>query len=213
MKYVGLILLLLINTPVFSMNDASYLSIAQEALKNKDSQTLKYKGDAERAIKQVESIINKNSMDSNRMLNKSELNKSVNIMIFVSFSMPDESLKAYMRDAKKIHASLVIRGLIDNSFKKTFQHISLLIKQSGGNGIELNPLWFKRFNIKSVPTVVVVNNDGECIRNNTCQIDSDYDSVAGNITLISALRLIRDRGINKEIAKVAIDKLEARGNA
>lgn len=213
MRYIGLILLLLISMPVIAMNEANYLLFAEEAMKNKDSQTQKYRNDAEIAMKQAKNIVNLNSINNNQKLDSNQSNKSTNIIIFVSFPMPDESLKSYMRDAKKIHASIVIRGLIDNSFKKTFLKVSSLIKEAGGGGFELNPLWFKRFNIKSVPTVIVVNHDGECIRHNTCQIERDYDSVAGNVTLVSALRLIRDKGVNKDVVNAAINKLEAQGDA
>ncbi len=70
--------------------------------------------------------------------------------------MPHSSLESYLRDAKKVNASVVIRGLIDNSFQKTSLHIANLIKTSGGQGMELNPLLFKKFGIQTVPAVIAI---------------------------------------------------------
>lgn len=124
------------------------------------------------------------------------------IIIFVSFSMPSQSLEAYIHDANKIHASIVIRGLIDNSMKTTYQRIAELVKSSGGGGIELNPLWFKKFNIQKVPAVVIVNED------------KNFDVMVGDIPLEAALREIHDRGeFSRDIAGVALDKLRERKDA
>lgn len=136
------------------------------------------------------------------------------ILIFVSFSMPEQSLEAYLRDAKKIHASVVIRGLINNSFQETFQRMALLIKSSGGNGVELNPLWFRRFGIKDVPAVVIVPQGSACYKNETCAKDRDYDVMTGNITLSAALKMIRDKGeLTSGIAQAALIKLQASTHA
>src|SRR4051794_39817884 len=40
------------------------------------------------------------------------------VQIFISFSMPVESLKAWSRQAKTVHGTLVLRGLVENSLKK-----------------------------------------------------------------------------------------------
>lgn len=131
------------------------------------------------------------------------------ILIFVSFSMPEKSLEAYLRDASKINASVVIRGLIDNSFQKTFQRMAVLVKSSGGSGVELNPLWFKRFGIDRVPAVVIVPKGSTCFDNQTCQREKDFDVMTGDITLTAALYEIRDKGrLTKAIAQAAIQKLQ-----
>src|ERR1700721_885673 len=72
------------------------------------------------------------------------------ILIFVSFSMPKESLKGWMDEAEKIHAPLVIRGLVNNSFKETVKKMTELANDNHG-GVQLDPTLFKAFNIKQVP--------------------------------------------------------------
>ena len=136
------------------------------------------------------------------------------ILIFVSFSMPEKSLEAYLRDAKKIHASVVIRGLIDNSFQKTFQRIAELVKTSGGDGVELNPLWFKHFGIHTVPAVVIVPDESACFTNEICNNKTDFDVMTGDITLSATLRMIRDRGQSTQsIAQEAINTLQGSTHA
>ncbi len=226
MKKCILILLLFFQSLAFAEDD--YRLIAEEVKKQIPQQTAMYRDDAvkaliassditeqhkkdvEQAEKKKESILIANQQLTNNENNK---RKTPSILIFVSFSMPEKSLEAYLSDAKKIHASVVIRGLIDNSFQKTFQRVASLVKSSGGDGIELNPIWFKRFDIKSVPAVVAVPEDSSCFKNDNCQKNRNFDVMTGDITLVSALKIIRDRGVTQNIVQPAIQKLEARGYA
>jgi len=222
------LLFILLFTQSLANASDSYQSIAEEARNNIPKQTAVYKQDAEKALlaaesltknyksdaifsyKQAKSILIYNQQDNHKINDKK---KNPSVLIFISFSMPEKSIESYLRDAKKIHASVVIRGLIDNSFQKTFQRMATLVKSSGGDGVELNPIWFKRFNIKTVPAVVVVGENSACFKNNICQKDRDFDVITGDITLDSALRMIRDRGITKGIAQSALEKLQEGGYA
>jgi conjugal transfer pilus assembly protein TrbC len=131
------------------------------------------------------------------------------ILIFVSFSMPHQSLEAILRDAKKIHATVVIRGLINNSFQSTMLRIAELVKTSGGDGMVLNPIWFKRFAIKQVPSVVAVPEGSVCFMQETCDQDLDYDRITGDIPLSAALKMIRDKGhVTQSIAESALNQLQ-----
>ena len=96
------------------------------------------------------------------------------LYIFVSFSMPKESLKALAVEAKKHNAVLVIRGLIDNSFVKT----AMVLKELG-EGIILDPTLFKEYDIRVLPTFV--RNHGE-----------GYSKIAGNVSLAYALEKLKE---------------------
>lgn len=109
-----------------------------------------------------------------------------NIIIFVSFSMPDESLKGWMREAKIINAPIVVRGFINNSFKDTVNKISVLTKDNQG-GVQIDPTLFERFKVNKVPAVVVVK-EPNCIPGMSCVLD--YDIVYGDVTLAYALKKI-----------------------
>lgn len=131
------------------------------------------------------------------------------VLVFVSMSMPRQSLISTLRDANKIRASVVMRGLVHNSFKETFQEIAGLVKEAGGGGIELNPQAFKRFHIESVPAVVVISPDNSCLNQQTCDRIRDYDVMAGNIPLSAALKEICDRGVAApEEARHALNVLQ-----
>lgn len=108
------------------------------------------------------------------------------IMIFVSFSMPKDSLKGWMDEAKRIHAPVIIRGLIHNSFKETIKKVSELTENNKG-GLQLNPILFEQYGIEKVPAVVVSHTDN-CLPHQTCQIQ--YDVVYGDTTLKYALMKI-----------------------
>src|SRR3990167_8595899 len=93
-----------------------------------------------------------------------EMKQSNSVIIFVSFSMPRQSLIAYLHDANKIHASIVVLGLVNNSLKETVGTISSLVKEAGGGGVELNPLVFNTFHITKVPSVIVIPSSNTCMQ-------------------------------------------------
>ena len=162
-----------------------YLQIAQEAKSNEQKMISTYKDDTNLINNNMTPIKNKDFL-------KSEKNNS-NAIIFISFSMPDQSIISLVQDARKIHASVVIRGLIHNSFKETFIKMASIVKESGGGGVELNPLLFKKYNIKAVPAVVVVPNDQSCFLEKICS-DEKFDVIYGDIPIFNALKTIRDHG-------------------
>lgn len=106
-----------------------------------------------------------------------------NVIIFVSFSMPEESIKEWIRDAKLIHAPVVIRGLIHNSFKETTHKMAEIVEKERG-GVELNPLLFKKYHIKKVPAVVLTHG-GECLPDQSC--DEQFNVIYGDAELEYAL--------------------------
>ena len=105
---------------------------------------------------------------------------SSSVMVFVSFSMPKESLKAWMHEAQKIHAPIILRGLINNSFKDTQKAIFDLIKEDHSlGGMQIDPLSFKKFNISKVPAVVLTR-------------DREFDVIYGNVTFDYALKKLHE---------------------
>jgi type-F conjugative transfer system pilin assembly protein TrbC len=132
------------------------------------------------------------------------------IMVFVSFSMNEESLKQWMQQAELIHASVVIRGLIDHSFKKTIQKMAELTRDNHG-GVQLDPTLFRRFQIEQVPAVVVFK-ETNCLSSQSCV--EDYDVVYGNVTLDYALQTIVDQHDSvSTIASAAISTLRGASHA
>jgi conjugal transfer pilus assembly protein TrbC len=110
-------------------------------------------------------------------------NEDQNVFIFVSFSMPEDSLRGWLREADKIKIPVVVRGLVNNSFRDTTQVVMKLTNQHGG--VQLNPILFKRFGIEKVPALVVA--DASCVNQNQCE---HYDVMYGDVTLEYALEKI-----------------------
>lgn len=82
--------------------------------------------------------------------------------LFISFSMDDESIKKYVQDAHRIgrdNISLSLIGLKNGtSMRETSSYIGKLTK--GYNvSVEIDPPSFERFNIKTVPALVVYHDD------------------------------------------------------
>lgn len=193
-----LFLLLIFSGP---LNADDFSAIAKEAEQNKTSQAqkyLKFAFDAKNLASEISSTYKKDLIDMNKMtlINDSKTLKSSdspNLIIFISFSMPEKSIVNILQNAKKIHASVIIRGLIHNSFKETFAKMALIVKEAGGGGVELNPLVFRKFNIQKVPAIVVLPSSDTCRLEKICS-DNQYDVIHGDIPIDSALKSIRDHG-------------------
>ncbi len=126
------------------------------------------------------------------------------ILIFVSFSMPDASIKGWMNEAEIIHAPVVIRGLIHNSFKETYRKMAELSQNNHG-GVQLDPTLFERFHIEKVPALVV-SSAHPCLPNQTCE--EDFDVLYGDVTAEYALTKIMSRDDSVSlIAKEALAQL------
>lgn len=91
------------------------------------------------------------------------------ILVFVSFSMPELSLRELSKASKKYNAKLILRGIYKESFKKTAEKILEIDKE--GLSLEINPKLFKQYEIKQVPTFVLIEGGDEISR------------LSGNVTL------------------------------
>jgi type-F conjugative transfer system pilin assembly protein TrbC len=91
------------------------------------------------------------------------------IIVFVSFSMPKASLMKLGDQSQKYKATLVLRGIHEDSFLKTKDKI--LEINPKGLQLQIHPDLFRQYNIKRVPTFVLVKNGMEINR------------LSGNVTL------------------------------
>lgn len=76
------------------------------------------------------------------------------ILVFISLSMPSESLKRLFAEAEQQKAVLVLRGLKNNSFKETAQVLGELRISAS-----IDPNLFDKHQVTGVPTFVNVKND------------------------------------------------------
>lgn len=105
-------------------------------------------------------------------LNISDIDNVPTVLVFASFSMPETALKQLAQDLKKVGGALVIRGLINNSFKDTSLYLHKL-----GEGVMLDPTLFEKFNIVAVPTFIITEGDLKA------EQTPKHDRLQGNVNL------------------------------
>lgn len=83
-------------------------------------------------------------------------------LIFISFGMSEETIKQlYQINAGNERTALVLRGLIkgDTEIPQTIRRIQKVasdLKLKTPPTVLINPVWFKEYNVTSVPTIVVL---------------------------------------------------------
>lgn len=100
-----------------------------------------------------------------------------NLLVFVSFSMPMESLKLLGDQVQKAGGSLVFRGLVKDSFPLTAEKMRKL-----GTEAMIDPTLFEAFQVKGVPTFVMLSTPLQTLE----QLPS-YDQLTGHVSLKHAL--------------------------
>ncbi len=120
------------------------------------------------------------------------------ILVFVSSSMPDKTVRNYLQQTTRIDAAIVYRGLINNSMKDMRVYLSKILgdqpednNQSNDKKptILIDPTLFDRFNIHQVPVTVVTESEIQPCRSSDCPTPV-YHSVSGDVTLPWALSLV-----------------------
>lgn len=119
------------------------------------------------------------------------------LMIFVSSSIPKNSLKDLMIQAKQAGGILVFRGII-GSLKNTQEFLVDISKENVSAIID--PRLFDIFQIKVVPTFVVLSAATHDCLEKDCQFTPAHDRISGNITLKYALEQIADGKGNSSTA-------------
>lgn len=95
--------------------------------------------------------------------NPMEQKSGPQLYVFVSFSMPDITLKRLLIQAARIDASLILRGLVDDNMGKTKDKITQLMEADEfghtkiNGGFAIDPTLFQRFDITQVPAFVLTS--------------------------------------------------------
>ena len=116
------------------------------------------------------------------------------LMIFVTLAMPEASLKLLATQAARAGATIVIRGLKDDSMKKTLAAVQRIIGERPV-AWQIDPPAFRRFAVQRAPTFVLVALDSRADLtkpncSNGCSLDGSFVSVAGDVSLDYALEFI-----------------------
>ena len=122
------------------------------------------------------------------------------LLVFVSFSMPHESLLRLAEQARRADAVLVFRGLAGASLREMTARLAPLSK--AGAAMQINPQAFVRFGIRAVPAFVVAEGDNSCA-DSTCEARAQL--ISGDVSLDFALERLARRG--GPLAHAAEDRL------
>ena len=112
------------------------------------------------------------------------------LLIFVSQSVPADSIKELWSQAQKAGGKLVIRGLVGESFKATQQYI-----QDIGIIADIDPNKFEEFGITQVPAFIL-SREGK------------HDKMVGNVSLIEFLEQSSTKGDLRQEAAEYYKKLQ-----
>jgi len=117
------------------------------------------------------------------------------LLVFVSFSMPEESLKRVIKDVTKLGGSVVLNGFKDNSIPSTAIAIRDLSDAIGN--VIVNPVAFTKYHVSAVPTVVLVKAEAlNEVDLNGCALPDAYAAATGDVTLRYSLEQIGQHNSN-----------------
>lgn len=171
MKHLALLFLLAASLPVLADNKASMPSDADINAARARSQSVF--DQAEQSAKNPSAVMPNVPMNNigsqgidiadlaNQKRQTSGWGEPDDLLIFVSFSMPEATLRSIASQAAKAKAIVVFRGIPGGLTNKSWQAAMNRIKPLAATGanIQIDPEQFKRYDIQSVPSYVLALNN------------------------------------------------------
>ena len=136
--------------------------------------------------------------------------EGISVYVFASFSMPDASLKALIRQGELAGVPIVLRGLVENSLEATMRAVQSLYKdgEKPESGALIDPTLFQRFGIDQVPTVVVAEQAAGVCMPTDCPVP-EHVKIAGDVPLRYALdRIALSKPQYRQELRTLMRKLE-----
>ena len=122
--------------------------------------------------------------------NRTGTSDSPELMVFVSFSMPRESLERIVIQSEKSGAVMVLRGFKGNSMARMGEEIAKLIGKRNVTAL-IHPPAFTQFKVTQVPALVLAKpSQATRIDTDGCATPTSYIKVDGDVTQDYALDLI-----------------------
>lgn len=114
------------------------------------------------------------------------------LLVFVSFSMPEATLERLAEQASRAGATLLLRGLVDDSLSKTVARVQRVI---GARPVsfQIDPQAFDRFSVTATPSFVLVKDRSDLIpcAAGTCFAVGSYALAVGDVSIDYALRFMQ----------------------
>ena len=131
------------------------------------------------------------------------------VLVFTSLAVPAASWRAAARDAARVGATLVLRGVVAEGLPSTARRIAARLGDAAA-GVAIDPRLFRLFGVTRVPTVAVVPGGVTPCRSRGCAADPapPHDQVSGNLSLAAALEAIVAEGaVGRELARRRLARL------
>lgn len=116
------------------------------------------------------------------------------LLVFISFSMPEATLRRLAEQASAAGATLVLRGLVNGSIVET---VSRVHSVAGDKlvAVRIDPEAFVRFGVNTAPTFVLAQTNLESAgcSVNRCLGSIRHVKLAGDMTLAYALKILHAR--------------------
>lgn len=114
------------------------------------------------------------------------------LLVFVSFSMPEAVLERLAQQASRAGATLLLRGLLEDSLPKTVARVQRVI---GARPVsfQIDPQAFERFSVTATPSFVLVKDRSGLIpcATGTCFAVGSYALAVGDVSIDYALRFMQ----------------------
>ncbi|MDD3765470.1 MAG: type-F conjugative transfer system pilin assembly protein TrbC [Nevskiales bacterium] len=123
------------------------------------------------------------------------------LLVLVSLSMPESSLRTLARQAARIGAPLVLRGLVRDSFPAT-QRALARYSDIPGAAFAIDPTLFRRFEVSAIPSYVLPLEALQACNADTCPTPA-YVRVSGEAGLDYVLHWIERRARNTRARRAA----------
>jgi conjugal transfer pilus assembly protein TrbC len=123
--------------------------------------------------------------------------KDEGLLVLISLSMPKASLARLVDESARYGFPLVLRGMVNDSWKDTLSAMQSLIGNTAAS-VQIDPRLFTRFDVKVVPTTVVVSAATE-----------RWVAVQGDVSVGYALEKIADSNSPvKALAQMYLDRMK-----
>ena len=114
------------------------------------------------------------------------------LLVFVSFSVPQQTLERLVEQAARAKATLVLRGFVNGSLQDTVLRVQRLIGEREV-AFQIDPQAFDRFTIAKTPSFVLVREGAQSkpCSSGQCFATDAFVSTAGDVSLDYALEHIQ----------------------
>lgn len=129
--------------------------------------------------------------NADRMAAAQGISPGPELLVFVSFSMPEPTLRRLVDQAARTQASLVVRGFVNGSLRETVARTQGLIGDRHV-AFHIDPQAFDRFAVVKTPTFVLVRGgvQGQACSAGLCFPADAFAATSGDVSLDYALEFI-----------------------